>query len=391
MIIKRPTYCCVVLILLASFLSGCSSSSDSTPIEQGVVIGTDDVASLTEGVGSEGLTQGESTINEDAPNAANTPSTGDTLNPGANETVVTDPLIQNATQVHFNITVPAYKSNALQVRLSWGEFEQTANWIGDELWSTTAELPTNTEHVLTVMFFDNNGDIELGSFEQNFKTGFNAAESYQVSADLFDIDRWDTDGDGVSNLNELLAGNDPLIDESQSLEIRDQLPLVTRESVPNLRIYSGIHEAIVPGERPYFDDTRIQWTSTLSRFSLEASCWQRRQFKSETRRLNDRTMSQEGFQVHRNFCSTSTRVLYDTTYTLTGVVIEDSSLCEATAGKVTVDSFTFGNLTKVSTWEFSKEPNDIYWTANGLNSEGQLTEEFLVPIDLEFYCDFSDL
>ena len=39
---------------------------------------------------------------------------------------VPDPLVQNRTQVEFGITVPAYQSNALQVRLTWGDTDVTA-------------------------------------------------------------------------------------------------------------------------------------------------------------------------------------------------------------------------------------------------------------------------
>ena len=57
---------------------------------------------------------------------------------------VPDPLVQNRIQVDFGITVPAYQSDALQVRLVWGGTDVTASWVGDELWSTSLELPTNT-------------------------------------------------------------------------------------------------------------------------------------------------------------------------------------------------------------------------------------------------------
>jgi len=59
----------------------------------------------------------------------------------------------------------ADEQDALQVRLNWGDTDVTARWIGDELWSTSLELPTNTENTLSVIFSDSNGDIELASFE----------------------------------------------------------------------------------------------------------------------------------------------------------------------------------------------------------------------------------
>ena len=102
---------------------------------------------------------------------------------------VPDPLVQNRTQVEFGITVPAYQSNALQVRLTWGDTGVTAGWVGDERWSTSLDLPTDTEHTLTVTFFDNNGDFELASFEDQYRTGSNAAETYNITAQQFNSDQ----------------------------------------------------------------------------------------------------------------------------------------------------------------------------------------------------------
>ena len=119
-----------------------------------------------------------------------------------------DPLVLNVVAVEFNITVPAYVSDTLQVGVAWGEKNLTVGWIGDELWSVRDDFPINTEHRLMVTFYDNNGEVTLGSFEQNFRTGTNALEVYTVRADQFDTDRWDNDSDGVSNIDELTAGTD---------------------------------------------------------------------------------------------------------------------------------------------------------------------------------------
>lgn len=89
------------------------------------------------------------------------------------------------------MTVPAYQSNELQVSLDWGEFSISINWVGDEFWSHTVELPTNTQALLNIAFLGENGGIKLGSFEQQFKTGSNAAEVFTISADQFDTDQWD--------------------------------------------------------------------------------------------------------------------------------------------------------------------------------------------------------
>jgi len=119
--------------------------------------------------------------------------------------------VQSTTRVNFNITVPAYKSNALQIRLIWGDKDLTASWVVDETWTVSDDFPTDTEHRLVVMFNDENGDIALGSFEQNFRTGTTASSSFEISADQFDTERWDNDSDNVSNLSELIVGTDPLV------------------------------------------------------------------------------------------------------------------------------------------------------------------------------------
>jgi len=117
-----------------------------------------------------------------------------------------DPQVPLTTEVDFQITVPAYVSNALQVKLAWGDKNLSANWVGDELWSITDEFPIDTRNLLTVSFYDDNGGILLGRFETDFLTGSNASQIYTISANQFDTSNWDDDGDGISNLNELMAG-----------------------------------------------------------------------------------------------------------------------------------------------------------------------------------------
>jgi|GEM_PF-4706619 len=60
---------------------------------------------------------------------------------GTTNSSMPDPLVQNTTVVEFDITVPAYVSDALEVRVTWSDFAIAAEWVGDELWSATANLP----------------------------------------------------------------------------------------------------------------------------------------------------------------------------------------------------------------------------------------------------------
>ena len=116
-----------------------------------------------------------------------------------------------STRADFEITVPVYVSDSLQVRISFGDVALTAGWVVDETWVASGDLPADTENNLVVTFFDRNGEIVLGTYETRYRTGTSASESIRVSSNQFNTARWDDDSDGVSNLAELLTGSDPLV------------------------------------------------------------------------------------------------------------------------------------------------------------------------------------
>ena len=174
------------LVLLLSSCSG-SGGSGETPSSANTGVASSDAVEMSADDG--GL-----------PDDATAPT------PILQDSSVPDPMVQNTTRVTFDIEVPAYQSTTLQVRLAWGEKALNAAWVGDEFWSITEEFPTNTENLLTATFFDRNGDITLASFEDSFRTGTNASETYSITSDQFDTNRWDDDGDGIDNLDELISG-----------------------------------------------------------------------------------------------------------------------------------------------------------------------------------------
>jgi len=200
----RPT---LVLLFGALFVVGCSGSSDSQSVAETSAPDTS-VIDMSSG----------DIVDSTDDDATNTIEETDAT-PEVPETVISNPappgsVTPTSTRVEFNITVPAYQSNALQVRLQWGDRDISAAFVVDESWSVVDDFPTDTENELVVTFNDNNGAITLGSFEQTFRTGSNESESFQIAADQFDTDRWDDDSDGISNLDELISGSDPLVAES---------------------------------------------------------------------------------------------------------------------------------------------------------------------------------
>jgi len=198
-----------ILLICVFSITGCSGSGGSSSSNSGFNDSDSGNSGLSDsGSNSTSLSgsdSGSSGLNDSDSNNVGSDSDLD-VEPENTSSVIPDPLVQNRSLINFEITVPAYQSDALQVRLTWGDMDMTASWVGDEFWSASTDLPTNTENTLSVTFYDDNGEIELATFETEFRTGLTAAESFQITPEQFDSDQWDADSDGISNIDELRTG-----------------------------------------------------------------------------------------------------------------------------------------------------------------------------------------
>lgn len=190
-----------LFFVVALFLSGCSSSSDP-----------DSNMTVSELVS--GVTDDENSIDGDTDNGGDLAADNPQSDSDAESVDLPADASGAATRrVNFIVTVPAYQSNALQLQVEWGDITLFGNWIADEQWQISDEFPADTENRLIVSFYDQNEAIILGRYEADFKTGVGASQTVVIAADQFDIRQWDDDNDGTANLDELIAGSNPLVNE----------------------------------------------------------------------------------------------------------------------------------------------------------------------------------
>jgi len=442
--------CSLTLLIIALLVSGCSSSSNSN--QGGSQSPAADVSdSIGDSMTSNPGTGGGSSEMEDATIGDMTIGTQAESTEGTNESIldiaepsIPDPLAQNTTRVEFSITVPAYQSNALQVQLTWDTKAFNASWVGDELWAGSHDFPTNTEHELVVTFSDASGGITLGQYESVFKTGTNDSGDFRVSAEQFNIDQWDSDEDGTSNINELIAGTDPLVDEDSFLDIRDSagvtLAFITNNfesRIPEERPYDEYYEEQLiyhDGGRPpsgashiieiniddsgngFLSDSRLAgvgtWpirtsytgTRTHSENSIQ---WDGKRQTSQDQLdlyittnsvntvsiIDQRTRKYE--ETYRYFYDTSDEDTYSTErqIDLIGEIIDGTTFCQPVAG--TVESETTSprdnNGTTFRT-VISKEIDDQYWRVKSTvtGNEPSETEYLAREFDSTFQCEFVE-
>lgn len=203
--------CRIALLCVSVLIAGCSSSSSNDP-----------QSTLADSTIAASDQNGNPSLDNDAPSTA---VMGSQI-----ENVSAPVLTADFTRVSFDITVPAYSSNALQVSLVSNNKNLTAAWVADESWIITDDFSSNTEHPITVTFSDNNGAIVLGQVETQFVTGSDASQMITVSADQFNTAFWDDDGDGVSNLSELTAGSNPLGENLQA-PVQNELEMLPIKTV----------------------------------------------------------------------------------------------------------------------------------------------------------------
>jgi len=119
--IFTPTRFVITAFTLAMLVSGCSGSGDSsaTTVEPEDTIPANPVVNDSS---SEGTNLSEATSGATSNDDANNDSEDLTTDVSDQNTIATE-----STRVTFDINVPIYVSNALQVRLQWGDKDIAAN------------------------------------------------------------------------------------------------------------------------------------------------------------------------------------------------------------------------------------------------------------------------
>jgi len=132
-----------------------------------------------------------------------------------------EPAAVDGDLVEIDIEVPTYVSDRLQLRVFWGDQEMATQWVSDQSWLASMFIPFHVTQRLLVTFYDRDGEIILGTVEGDYINlpQWAPPKIYQFN---FVTDRYDDDNDGVSNIDELRLGTNPLIhyqDEQPSVDL----------------------------------------------------------------------------------------------------------------------------------------------------------------------------
>jgi len=438
---------------------------------------TDAIISAPENNETEGSeSEGNETEDSEPEESDEIDATNESLNNTAEETATTEPAMTNetedanesetaapntavsspvvpeheslvSTRVDFDITVPVYQSNALQVRVAWGDLDLSASWAGDEFWTLSEDFPINTEHPLTVSFYDNNGDITLGTVERNFATDANSAQMVSIEATDFETQRWDDDSDGVSNLDELSLGTDPLdenspddstVDLQDTLQISylgwsapaaayyepeinsldfpvssneidfiDNLPITSETTVTDIALssdgngtYSQTYNFFIALDMPFnrssiatrtSEDGTVSWNGTEN-FSGSSRFYGAIDHSFETTNMIDgRTLIQQGngtLRLRRGaWTDLANIVIYNYNFVLDLDSIDEDSTCSILHGNSYhsfEDNIDFDSFTESTVSRTAVEENWSWMDT----VDGEVTSGEAIEVISRLYCDF---
>lgn len=435
----------MAVVVIAVLASGCSSSGGEQAVSTGdaAVINTTD-AGVTDSAEDDSTTDTGTDIDSAPDPTENNESNNDVVDSSMGD-AQPDPMTPISTVVDFEITVPAHISDALQLEMSWGSKELATWWVGDELWAASDTFPVDARQLLTITFTDVNGDVVLGVYEADFHTGINASEIYKISAEQFETEQWDDDGDGVSNLAESVAGTNPLIIETEQLDVRVafydaggllanvweyeqklvELPYFEQSEHVTNRPWIGDQASYVSSRITIdidengtgtFDDYNlyidqqsdrttinnnavrtntgdsITYVATWDRFHGGAAVGNYWGITSDTTVI-DAQMRTQTAELYSGESGTGNGGRLETTYTLTGHRIADSAGCEADYGVLTYEFHkVFTSADDVLITTVSKGIDDEYWNVTTTTQNGSVVDEYLVQnLGKGFYCDLVGL